>query len=287
MEYVQGDALERVAALALNLAALAGAGLLASRAWRGTLTHPKRLAGVVAVALSADVLLWEVLCPSLLARLPGAPYLECALVGPGLLLLLALAAARLRGTAFGRPLLLTSGAGAAFCAFSATAPLLVLALPFGLSTDRAAPPANQSTWWSCGSAATARLAWEMGQQVSEREAALLADTRPWRGTTSIGMAHALDRLGIPARVIQPATWEQLEAAPKPCLADTRILGSVLHVVTVLAIDGQTVRLYDPMTGDAELTPAEFREEWIHTLVVPEAGAAQPTLRHTSAVQASR
>ncbi len=282
MGVIGTDYLARIAGFALNAAVLAVAVLVAARAWRGGL-HPSRrmLAGVSCASL-ADLLVWEILLPTPLARVPGASYVECAVAGPGLLLALALWAVRLRGTPFARPFLLTAGAGGAWWATTSALPLLAPAASFGLSTDRAAPPAGQSTWWSCGSAAVARVAWEVGCPLSEREAALLADTRPGRGTTSIGMATALGRLGMPARVVPAARWEQIRDAPKPCLAETRVLGRVLHVVTILEASDRTVRLYDPMIGDTELSREEFLGTWTRVLVAP----VQPTTRQTSAVQSS-
>jgi predicted double-glycine peptidase len=272
-----------ILALALQVGLLAGVALLGRRTWLGQVRRPGRLALIAAGVVTLDVAAWEVLLPSQLGLLPAAPYLECALTGPAVLLLVALLAARLRGTVFGRPVVVIDGLFAACWLFGSAAPLLLLAGTWGLSTDPDEPPLGQATWWSCGSAAVSRATWEMGHPISEYEAARLVATRPFLGTTSVGMVHGMARLGIRARARAFARWEDLRDAPKPCLATTRVFGRVLHVVTVLEASDTEVRLFDPMLGDIELSPEEFRAEWLREMVAP---VAQPTTRHTSAVQGS-
>lgn len=268
------ETLTACVASALHLGLLAAVVLLGHRARTGRLRIAPCVGPIVLALLLLDLAAWELCLTSSLARMPGAPLFECAMAVPAVVWLLLLASARLRAGPLGRP---TAFVAALICLAWmgwALGPLALRLGPCGLAEERSSPPEMQSTWWSCGAAAVARASWEIGNPVSEREAALLAGTHPFGGTTDVGLAHALDRLGTPA-VARRGTYDELVRSPKPALATVVILGGVLHVVAVLEADDSEVRLYDPMCGDTELSREEFESMWLRRTVAPERACPPP------------
>jgi len=217
-----------------------------------------------ALLLSAS----EFVTPTFVGRVPYATHFEFHLPAGLLALGLVTTASTVNRRHLRRPVLFAAALFSIWCAMSFMGPLLVRLPQWGFSEDPASPPECQRTWWSCGATAAANLLYERGALVSERDAAILCDTRPWAGTTLAGLSSGLRRAGVPNRVEHLAAWEDLVRAPKPCLAITRVFGRVLHVVTVTEADERHVRLMDPMTGERGLARDEFLSEWTRCLVVP-------------------
>jgi hypothetical protein len=148
------------------------------------------------------------------------------------------------------------------------APILLPAFTGQLSARTDGPAeVTQSTGWSCGAAA---LAWAVrlhGIQASERQMAKLAVTAPLRGTSTRGMLRALHRVGLEARAIKPASWEDLAAAPKPALIGWQLSATVAHSAVVTEIDRGGVTVGDPLAGTVTYSREEFLERWIGDLIV--------------------
>jgi len=201
-------------------------------------------------------------------------HLPCALLTALVILLLP----RLPATWLRRPL---TGVLVLFVAYQcalAAGPPAVAANAFGLSTARAESDLLQSTGWSCGAASTAVVRSGWGVPTSEYEAALACGTRPWLGTSTLGMREGLLAAGLTPEERYFASWSDLVAAPKPCLACTVIFGGVLHVVAVLRADEASVTVHDPIVGVSDLSRAEFEAQWIGALVFVRGRVRSPAQR---------
>jgi len=163
------------------------------------------------------------------------------------------------------------------CALAAGPPA-VAANVFGLSTLSGERHLLQSTGWSCGAAATAIVRSGWGVPTSEYEAAVACGTRPWLGTSTLGMCEGLLAAGLRPEERCLAKWSDLVAAPKPCLACTVIFGGVLHVVAVLRADANSVTVHDPIVGVSDLSRAEFEEQWIGAIVFVRGPMRSPARR---------
>ena len=139
----------------------------------------------------------------------------------------------------------------------------------GRLNDKADGPVQvwQSTGWSCGPAA---LAWALrlkGMRVTERDVAYLAATTPLHGTTDRGMLRAAHKLGQDAFALHRASWEQLAQAPKPVLADVRLSTILAHMVVVIDIEGDEVRVGDPLLGESWQSREDFRRKWLGSMII--------------------
>lgn len=126
-----------------------------------------------------------------------------------------------------------------------------------MGTGPNAAEALQSTGWSCGPTA---LAWTLrlrGLQASEREMALLSATVPLSGTSWPGMFRAAHHRGLTATILYPVTWEKLQAAPKPLLADWRLNAVISHMIVVIAATPETVTVGDPLGGESTCHKTEL------------------------------
>ena len=148
-------------------------------------------------------------------------------------------------------------------------------------SERTEGPAEvtQSTGWSCGGAALAWAARLHGIAASERQMVRLAVTTPLRGTSTRGMLRALDRIGLDARPVKPASWDELVAAPKPALIGWKLSATVAHAALVLEIDGDgdRVNVGDPLQGRMTYSREEFTDRWLRDMIVIESpqGTAAP------------
>jgi len=143
-----------------------------------------------------------------------------------------------------------------------------------LSAETGGPAeVTQSTGWSCGAAALAWAARLHGIPASERQMAELAVTAPLRGTSTRGMLRAMHRVGLDARAVKPASWEDLAAAPKPALIGWELSTTVAHSALVLSFDGPAavVEVGDPLSGVMRYSREEFEARWMHDLIVVTRG----------------
>ncbi len=154
---------------------------------------------------------------------------------------------------------------------AAPIPLPLFADQLSARTD-GPPEVTQSTGWSCGAAALAWAARLHGIRASERQMARLAVTAPLRGTSTRGMLRALHRIGLEARAVKPATWEDLLAAPKPALIGWKLSATVAHSALVLDIDPEQamVEVGDPLSGTIRYSREEFLDRWLRDLIVIQA-----------------
>jgi ABC-type bacteriocin/lantibiotic exporter with double-glycine peptidase domain len=129
------------------------------------------------------------------------------------------------------------------------------------------PGALQSTGWTCGPAALAEALRRLGRPASERDIAILAATTPLDGTTDRGLLRAAHRLGLPAHLVDPASWDDLVAAPLPLVTDWYLGGGVAHEVVVTGVTGATVHVFDPVSGEMDYLRAEFEKHWMGGLIV--------------------
>lgn len=153
------------------------------------------------------------------------------------------------------------------------APILlpIFAQELSAETDGSAE-VTQSTGWSCGAAALAWAARLHGIPASERQMAELAVTAPLRGTSTRGMLRALHRVGLEARAVKPASWEDLMDAPTPAIIGWRLTPTVAHSALVLDIAVDEVTVGDPLAGRATYPREDFLHRWMRDIVIIESAS---------------
>jgi len=198
-----------------------------------------------------------------LSRVGGAPMLACPL---GLLLL---------GVVWSQPDRSTSSA---FLLFLAGLGLLLLAVESGsrLWWRWADPRAwsnvpdqeggiRQSTWLTCGPAASAMLLHHQGIQVSEGELAYQAGTSLLLGTDLYDTADVLTDYLKPCGksvVVERITYQEGIEHGGPFIADVELPGGGGHALYVEELTADQAHVIDPRDGQrSKMSREEFEKIW--------------------------
>jgi hypothetical protein len=216
----------------------------------------------------AWVLAVEALGARSLSAAPWLADLELVAIGPAVVLMVLCISAVSPPTWLRRPMLVLAAIVGAYVVATSLGGCSVGLPLWRLDSARTGDEVLQSAWWSCGPAAAAAVLRERGVAASEADAAVWCGTRPFGGTWALGLAAGLCRGGVPSRPRYFARWDDLVAAPKPCLACTRVFQRVFHVVAVLDVTTSEIEVMDPMMGQIQLSREEFEQQWTHELVVP-------------------
>jgi predicted double-glycine peptidase len=121
---------------------------------------------------------------------------------------------------------------------------------------------RQSRRFTCGPAAGAALLQAWGLRVREGELAFAARTS-FRGTELSRLADAIRHFGRyePLTVeIRLVTFDDLRELNRPAVLMVE-KGRLRHVVTLLKLDGGTLKVADPSNGTRVLTVAQFDKDY--------------------------
>jgi predicted double-glycine peptidase len=120
----------------------------------------------------------------------------------------------------------------------------------------------QSQDFTCVPASCATALNHLGIRSTEAEMAALTDARPGTGSTMIramhGLRHRLAGTGISLDLVQP-DYDQLRSLHPPLLTPLRLDPRQMHMVVILSVHHDFVRIADPQEGVIYLTRQEFNE----------------------------
>lgn len=130
----------------------------------------------------------------------------------------------------------------------------------------------QSTDYSCVPAACATALNVLGVPTSEAEMARLTDVRPSTGATIIramaGLQKRLDGLPVRVAMLQP-TVDELSGLAMPALTPLQYEPARRHMVTILGVTPQGIRIADPVEGVFIMPPDLFARFYTGTVVALE------------------
>ena len=115
----------------------------------------------------------------------------------------------------------------------------------------------QSTPSTCGPATVSTILKRLGAEASEREAARAAHTYAG-GTEAWYLARYVREKGFSPRFVFGRPFSV--AAGLPAMVGTQI-GGVGHFVAILAADGDTLTIADPLSGEERMTMADFQRRY--------------------------
>ena len=131
----------------------------------------------------------------------------------------------------------------------------------------------QTTGYTCGPAACATLLRLSGiaPDATEAELVPLCQTRPWLGSSLLGMAVGLKAKAAPkgwqVRMVEPG-WDELARLRKPLLCEVRYAATMNHMVVLCAVDSRRgVLIADPLAGRSWWTKARFEANFAGCAVV--------------------
>ena len=143
---------------------------------------------------------------------------------------------------------------------------------------------RQSTDYTCVAASLVTLLRTYGIPATETEMARLSYTEVNNGATDSRGVYALQRklasLPIEVRYERGMTYDRLLELGRPCVAPIKWGYFTSHMVPVLEVNEQTVKLGDPLTGPRELSRAEFESEWLRRAMYLVDGRPRPAMRET-------
>jgi len=128
---------------------------------------------------------------------------------------------------------------------------------------------RQTTYYTCGAAATATLCRRLGVPTTEAEMARRTGVVPGCGTTMVKVYWALqDMLGDRVERIRLLHAPELlpGAVPTPCVADLRLSIALNHLVLVREVRADCVVIEDPVHGLQRLPLSEARDLWSGSIV---------------------
>jgi predicted double-glycine peptidase len=148
--------------------------------------------------------------------------------------------------------------------------LLQVTPQVGLAQTIEHGPIKQSQDYSCVPAATATTLNLLGFYTTEAEMARLTDTRAGTGSTMIRAMNGLNRrlqgTSYTVELIEP-TVRQLRVVRLPALVPLQFEATRRHMVTILEVDSEKVRIADPLEGTINLLCAEFEQAYRNQVLV--------------------
>lgn len=124
---------------------------------------------------------------------------------------------------------------------------------------------RQSTDYTCVAASLVTLLQFHGVESMESEMARLSYTEVGGGTTDCRAVYALQRklAGLPFEVrYEVMDYERLREIELPCVVPIKWGYFISHMVPVLSVNEERVRVGDPLTGAREISKEEFLREWL-------------------------
>jgi hypothetical protein len=128
---------------------------------------------------------------------------------------------------------------------------------------------RQTTGYTCVAASMVTMLRARAIPADELEMARLAYTQVGGGATDSRTLWALEKklkgTGLRARY-QRLDAQGLIAAPKPCMVQLDWGFFISHMVPVMSATPEIVVIGDPLSGQREMTMAEFLLKWKHTAI---------------------
>ncbi|HMI64933.1 MAG TPA: peptidase domain-containing ABC transporter [Cyclobacteriaceae bacterium] len=134
----------------------------------------------------------------------------------------------------------------------------------------------------CGAACIASIASHYKLHLPVSHIRQLASTDK-RGTTILGLVHALDKLGFQAKGVRGG-MDSLSKIPMPAIAHVVVKEILHHYVVIYKVSGTSIEVMDP--GDGQMiryTHEEFKTQWTGVLVILLPGEHFQTGNHKHSV----
>ncbi|QDU33596.1 Peptidase C39 family protein [Poriferisphaera corsica] len=129
---------------------------------------------------------------------------------------------------------------------------------------------RQTQYYSCVPAACASALNILGIPTTEAEMGVLTDTRPGSGATMLramnGLRKRLATTSFTVELVAP-DYNQLKLLPLPAIAPLQFEATMQHMVTLLEISSEHVKLADPTDGILYLNRNEFEEYYLRKVLV--------------------
>ncbi|QQE11666.1 hypothetical protein JD969_19625 [Planctomycetota bacterium] len=129
---------------------------------------------------------------------------------------------------------------------------------------------RQTQYYSCVPAACASAMNILGYPTTEAEMGILTDTRPGTGATMLramdGLRKRLDGTLYSVELVAP-DYDQLKMLPMPAVAPLKFEATMQHMVTLLSVTDNMVKMADPSDGILMLSRDEFEDYYRQQVLV--------------------
>ena len=132
---------------------------------------------------------------------------------------------------------------------------------------------KQTTGYTCGPAAAVTALRRLGFAAEEGTLAIAAETGRHYGTDEFRLARTMNETGqgLNCHVADFKSVDELRNRP-PVLVIITLEGSLAHYIVVLAFDGKSARVADPLAGDiARMSREALEKNWTGRVIVCDRG----------------